>query len=295
MRDKLRLRVLVPIAVLAVLGVGYSAFAFTGTPAEEPLPAPAAQPQTATGAATKKPRAHPKNAAQPTAPAVTRADWVRQANAVCGTGTAAVAELGEPRSVEDAAQLLPQVLASAERTLNALRAVPPSTRDATAIARMNGQFATFLALEKQAADALTAQNIEQYVELNARAFHANDAGSAIARRLGANECAKGDSKDSRLQHALDRHDVVVAVLYAPDSYLDAMMVREARLGAEDADVGFVTVKASDAASSALLARSYGIRTPPAVLVFVAGQGAVETFTNVVDRETVAQAADDAGL
>ena len=51
MRSQLRLRVLLPVAVLALLGLGYGALAFTGTPAEEPAPKPLGTPAASNGSA----------------------------------------------------------------------------------------------------------------------------------------------------------------------------------------------------------------------------------------------------
>jgi hypothetical protein len=59
--------------------------------------------------------------------------------------------------------------------------------------------------------------------------------------------------------------------------------------------GFVAITATDSRSAALLAKRYGVRSAPAVLVFVRWHGAVATFTEYVDRETIAQAAELASL
>lgn len=284
MRQQLRLRVLVPVAVLALLALGYGAFAFTGTPSEEPDPTPASTaPATTTGPA------------EPEVPRLTHREWRKQANAVCAGLAAQVAALGEPTKPEQTAALLPTTLAAADKALAGLRTLTPAKRDAAKVARMLKDFARFVKLEKRAADALTAGNIARYARLNDRAFGANDHGSAIAEKLGARACAAGSSSDSKLARTLDGHSVVVAVLYTPGADLDALMVREARLGADEVHAGFVAIQAGDTRSSALLARDYGIHSAPAVLVFVAGEGAVATFREVVDRDTIAQAVENADL
>jgi hypothetical protein len=284
MRQQLRLRVLVPIAVLALLGVGAGAYAFTGTPDEEPLPTP---PPAAAAPAGGKKQAPP--------PGPKLADWAKQANDVCTGLVASVAEVSEPQKPESVAAELPQTLALAQSALVRLKALPPPRAEAAQIAQMLAALETFLKLEQQASQALTNQDIPQYVNLNAKAFDANDKGSAIARRLGAKACALGDSSDSALGRQLQRHNVVVAVLYTPDAALDSMLVQEARAGANEVHAGFVAVNVTDTRSSALLAKNFDIRSAPVVLVFVKGEGLVTTFDGLVDRDTVAQAAENAAL
>jgi hypothetical protein len=291
MRQQLRLRVLIPIAVVALLALGVGAMAFTGTPADEP---PGPLPKAAGGSAKKaeeKPSAEDKARAERLA----RINWRKQANQICAGLNESVARLGEPQKPEDLLALLPESVTLAEVALTRLVALQPAKADARQVTQLLAELRSFVRLEKRASDALANQDVELFVNLNARAFRHNDRGSAIALRLGAKACAAGASRDSALERELERHRVVVAVLYTPDSTLDTLLVREARAGAKEARVGFVAVTPTHTRSGALLAKRYGVRAAPAVLVFVRWRGAVATFTDFVDRDTIAQAAETASL
>jgi hypothetical protein len=294
MRQELRLRVLIPIAVVALLGLGAGAMAFTGTPVEEPLPSP--PPQAAAGD-TKKPSKSDAKAdeAEREAQRLARRQWRQQANQICAGLNESVAELGEPQRPEDMAALLPETMALAESALTRLKTLQPAKADARRVDLMLAEFASFVRLEKNAAAALVAQDIERFVNLNAQAFKHNDRGSGLARRVGVPACAAGSTTDSALERRLAEHRVVVAVLYTPGATLDSLMVREARAGADAVRAGFVAVTPTDSRSAALLAKRYDVRSAPAVLVFVRWRGAVATFTDYVDRETIAQAAELASL
>jgi hypothetical protein len=290
MREELRLRVLIPIAVVALLGLGVGAMAFTGTPAEEPIPGPLPRPGSAP---PKKPKPSAKE--EHRADRLARAAWRKQANQICTGLNKSVGRLGEPQKPEDVVELLPETVALADAALTRLKTLESPRSDARAIRRMLRELASFVRLEKRASVALTNQDVDLFVRLNARAFRHNDRGSAIAWRLGARACAAGATSDSALERELDRNRVVVAVLYTPDSALDSLLVREARAGAAEAGVGFVAIAPADTRSAALLAKRYGVRGAPAVLVFVRWRGAVSMFTDYVDREAIAQAAETASL
>jgi hypothetical protein len=294
MRQELRLRVLIPIAVVALLGLGVGAMAFTGTPAEEPLPTPPPQaPQG--GKKPEKPNSKEEARAQRKAERLARREWRKQANQICAGLNESINALGEPQRPEDVVTLLPETVALAEAALTRFRTLQPAKADARRVERMLGEFASFVRLEKSASEALANQDVERFVNLNAQAFRHNDRGNVIAKRLGAKACAAGSSADSALEHRLAEHRVVVAVLYTPGATLDSLMVREARAGAAEMRAGFVAVTPTDSRSAALLAKGYGIRAAPAVLVFVRWRGAVATFTDYVDRETIAQAVELASL
>ncbi len=295
MRQELRLRVLIPIAVVALLGLGVGAMAFSGTPVEEPLPSP--PPQAAPGGdeGPKEPGTKAEARAARKADRLAGREWRKQANEICAGLNDSVAELGEPQRPEDLVALLPETIALAESALTRLKTLQPAKADARRVKLMLGEFASFVSLEKSAAEALANQDVERFVNLNARAFRHNDRGSVLAKRLGAPACAVGSSTDSALERQLAEHRVVVAVLYTPGSTLDSLMVREARAGAAEVRAGFVAVTPTDSRSAALLAKRYGVRAAPAVLVFVRWRGAVATFTDYVDRETIAQATELASL
>jgi uncharacterized protein YkuJ len=282
LRSNLRLRVLLPTAILALGGMGVGAFAFTATPggSGEPL-SPSNRP--ATGEAA------------PATPAarVSRARWAKQANAVCARLNRDANELGTPQSREELLATLPQALALADAALAELRALPAPQRDRARVARMLNFFGRFAAREREAVKALEAGDTADFARRTAQAFAVNDRGNRIARALGADQCAEGGTDDTELARELERHGVVVAVLYAPDSVVDRLAIREARAGADLADAGFVAIDVYDAKEIAPVAAQYAVRGAPSVFVFTRPAGAVTQFAGWVDRETVAQAVGNA--
>ncbi len=281
MKSKLRLRVLLPVALLALMGVGFGAFAFTGTPGGDEAAVPVIAP--------KNPA---KNAVA--APAKRKA-WAKKANAICSDLNADAAALGTPQSRNDMLALLPQSLALADAALADLRELPPPRGDRRRVKRMLAFFERFISLERKSLDALSAGDVEGFARLTARAFAANDRGNRITRSLGARACAEGGRDDTELARALERNRVVVAVLYAPDSDVDRIAIREARAGARLAGAGFVAIDVYDAKEIAPVAAQYAVRGAPSVLVLARARGPVNQFGGFVDRETVAQSADNASV
>ena len=266
------------MAILALLGVGFGAFAFTGTPGGvEPLP-PVAQPP------VTKP-----------AKETSLASWAKGANRICRSLDAEARALGTPQTRNDLVQLLPQSLALAEGALVELRALaaPPAARPR--IEQMLKRFDRFVALERAAVDSLAANDDAGFARLTGRAFAANDRGNEIARSLGAGRCAVGGTDDTSLTRELERHRIVVAVLYSPGANLDTLAVGEARSGAASAEAGFVAIDVYDTKEIAPVAAQYAVRGAPWVFVFVRNRGAVTRFDGWVDAETVAQAVDNARL
>jgi len=98
---------------------------------------------------------------------------------------------------------------------------------------------------------------------------------------------------TQLQAELENHKVVVLVVYSPDAAVDTIVIREARLGAEDVDAGFVSVNAAKEKLVGALALTYDLRVTPVVLVFRRGPDLKTKLVGWADRQTVAQAAKDA--
>lgn len=100
---------------------------------------------------------------------------------------------------------------------------------------------------------------------------------------------------SSIAAALQRNEVVVVSLYAPDLPLDDLALQEARAGAAAAGAGFVALNVLNESQSRPLAQKLGLLEDPAVLVFK-GQGDLFVrLTGFADKQTVAQAATNAGL
>ena len=97
---------------------------------------------------------------------------------------------------------------------------------------------------------------------------------------------------SALDKLLAEHRVVVVVFHTPGSDLDAAAVREARAGATAAGSGYLAVDVTKEGAVADLAAEYEVLEAPTVLVIVRSGEAVSRFDDIVDRTTVAQAADE---
>jgi hypothetical protein len=111
-----------------------------------------------------------------------------------------------------------------------------------------------------------------------------------------------DGMPAALAKALTSHDVVVVSLYAPRSAVDTMATDEAKHGAALAGAGFVAFNVADEQIVApLTSLLTGAQTAadrvldgPAVLVFQRPRTLFVRFNGFADRDTVAQAAANAG-
>jgi hypothetical protein len=111
-----------------------------------------------------------------------------------------------------------------------------------------------------------------------------------------------DGMPAALANALASHRVVVVSLYAPRSSVDAMATDEAKHGAALAGAAFVAFNvANEQIVSPLTSLLTGAQTAadrvldgPAVLVFQRPRTLFVRFNGFADRDTVAQAAANAG-
>ncbi len=104
-----------------------------------------------------------------------------------------------------------------------------------------------------------------------------------------------DGLPGALSAALARNPVVVVSLYAPDVELDEMAMQEAKAGAAAAGAGFVALNVLNESQSRPLAKELGVLEDPAVLVFRRPGELVVRFSGFADKQTVLQAARNAGL
>jgi thiol:disulfide interchange protein len=100
---------------------------------------------------------------------------------------------------------------------------------------------------------------------------------------------------ARLAAAFAQHRIVVVSLYAPSVELDGMATREAQAGAADSGAGFVPLDVLNESQSRPLTKQLGVLADPAVLIFRRPGELVTRFSGFVDKQTVAQAARNAGL
>jgi hypothetical protein len=93
--------------------------------------------------------------------------------------------------------------------------------------------------------------------------------------------------------ALGQHDVVVVSLYNPYSEVDGISFAEARAGAQLAHVGFVPLNVLSKAQIGKLTEQLGLLPNPGLLIYVRPAMLAARISGFADKETVAQAAQNA--
>jgi hypothetical protein len=303
MRQQLRLRVLVPVAVLGLLGAGFGAFAM-GQPAQPTsAPLPTSSGAVDTGATETAPTTTaPTPPPPPTAGEVDPAVWAEQANALCVQLDEQLEALGEFESPKEAEEWFAQalvVLRAFEEDFAALGW--PTGRQATVL-ELQTVNARAVEFTKSFLAAIEAGDGDRLVELaeGEPGDKAAKEGEATVRELGAAECAKSSSAtwnvkraSALLQWQLLKYRAVVVVFYSPASDLDGAAVLEARAAALETNAGFLPVDVTNEKQVAAIAVGYEVLGSPTVLVVSRGPKLRSEFRGFVDRETVAQAVTNA--
>jgi hypothetical protein len=93
--------------------------------------------------------------------------------------------------------------------------------------------------------------------------------------------------------ALGRHQTVVVALYNPYSQVDGIAFAEARAGAKIAGVGFVPLNVLSEAQVGKLTQTLGLLPDPGLLVYIRPGTLAARISGFADKETVAQAAQNA--
>jgi hypothetical protein len=93
--------------------------------------------------------------------------------------------------------------------------------------------------------------------------------------------------------ALGKHSVVVVSLFNPYSEVDGIAFAEARAGAHLATVGFVPLNVLSQSQAGNLTETLGLLPDPGVLVYTRPGTLVGKISGFADKETVAQAAQNA--
>ena len=96
-----------------------------------------------------------------------------------------------------------------------------------------------------------------------------------------------------IANALGRHQTVVVSLYNPYSKVDGISFAEARAGARLAGVGFVPLSVLSEAQIGNLTQMLGLLPDPGLLVYIRPGTLVAKISGFADKETVAQAAQNA--
>jgi hypothetical protein len=93
--------------------------------------------------------------------------------------------------------------------------------------------------------------------------------------------------------ALTANPTVVAIVYNPQSEVDGIAVAEARAGAALSGAGFVALSVLSQRDVGKLTEQLGLLPDPAVLVFTRPSHLAAQLDGFADKETVAQAAQNA--
>jgi len=286
MKARLRPRVLLPTALVALAGAGVGAYAFGGSPplaGDDPLPS-----ATATGGANGT---LTKNAP---AASVSATTWAKQANALCRTALKEAGSLDEPTTPDELQANVVATVARGAKLLTDLTALPRPAAQGRDVGRLLAVAGKTTKALGRAQQALAGGDTEAFARAMDKTLALDNEFDALAVRVGAPTCAKDSTKPpTALEEALLKDRIVVVALYSSDSMVDRLAIEEARAGAVDAKVGFVAVEVDAAKDVSLLARAYSVTNAPAVLVMRRWVGAVVTFPRYVDRQTVAQAAANA--
>jgi hypothetical protein len=96
-----------------------------------------------------------------------------------------------------------------------------------------------------------------------------------------------------LAQSLAANPTVVAVLYNPEAQVDAIAFAEARAGAALAGAAFVGLNVLSESEVGKLTEVLGLLPDPAVLVFTRPSHLAARIDGFADKETVAQAAENA--
>jgi hypothetical protein len=288
MASKLRLHVVLPVAVLGLLGLGVGAFALGRGPADgsqDPLP-------TLAGTTT--------------APQTQESRWAREANALCERVTAKLQTLELPEQPEDVDDYFAAVISVQDKALARFSKLGwPKGKKAATLA-LRADFREYVALSHQALRALRSGDGAALDRIDSRARALAKTWNRGMKRLGAPVCAEdplGASTDraikefgsahAALNNQLERHRVVVVLLYAPGDDYDTIQTRETRAGALAAGAGFLALNVKKNQQVAALAAEYDVRQAPATLVFARGPRLVYRIAGFLDRDAVAQAVANA--
>ena len=302
MRQQLRLRVLLPLAVLGLLGAGFGAYAF----GQAPEPASAPLPPTTTAAAPASPKAPGP---------VGRKAWAAEVNALCAAALSelegtALPDHPTPKELEKA--LSAAVKASATFDKAFARVGWPRGEKATVV-RLRATSVRETTIGRSVLKAFRAHDVDRFVRLLDR-WSAGDRWKADMRRLGARKCAKEIELDEAargaeqangaqakmppavaLEWALYFKRAVVVLFYTPTSGLDGTTVLETRSAVLDTGAAFLPVNVKANGQVSELAERYDVLEAPAILVFVRGATPklAARFDRFADRQTVAQAVENA--
>jgi hypothetical protein len=295
MASHFRLHVLLPIAVLGILGLGVGAFAFGRGPiaggGDIPGPLPGL-----TGTTT----------AQVPAGDADLAAWARKADTWCAAVNARMATFEPPKSIDDFDRWLAKVVQVQDDAAVAFPKLGYPKGHKQAVLRLQSNLRQSALASHAAFRALRETNQYAFSQALKRWGELDTNWQLDMRHLGALVCAsdspdassarsiaKYGSAGAALNAALLHKHVVVVLFYAPGDDYDTIQTRETRAGALDAGAGFLALDVTKNDEIAALASEYDVREAPATLVFIPGPKVFYRAAGFLDRQSVAQAATDA--
>jgi hypothetical protein len=288
MRQHLRLRVLLPVAVLGLLGAGFFAWA-SGGPA-----APSSQPVTPLPTTTTAPT-EPAPGPNPTG-AVDAKEWAERANALCAATNDKVESLGDLETPKQFTESGEDLVAIAKQFDAAFVELGWPEGEKSTVVALRANTAESTKVSTQMLAALEAGDVERFLRLGTSLGDLGDEWDAGVARLGADTCTKDATRirpAGGLEWALLTEPVVVVVFYTPDAVQDSLTVLEARAATLTTRSGFLAVDVTREQQVQSLAVGYEVLDSPSVLVFSRGPKLEARFDGFVDRETVAQAVENA--
>jgi hypothetical protein len=289
MRQQLRLNVLIPVAVLGLLGAGFGAYAMGGAPGAGPAAAPVTTTAPAAPATPAKPKA-------PKPGAVTAEAWATGANELCSQAGLEAQVFGTVQTRKQLVQTFARINKFYAFFNPRLVALGWPQGKKAVVLELQAQYRRAARAFRRAHQALRNRHYVEATEIIDEAAKVDYNDRKVFRRLGATVCASHAAKalanaqaTDSLEWMLLRYHTVVVVFYAPKSSVDNEAIIEARAGALDSGAGFVAVNVKREAQVAALSIGYQVLGTPSVLVFVRGPKLKSHFSGIVDRVTVAQA------
>lgn len=289
MASQLRLHVLIPIAVLGLLGSAFAAY----TMGKPPSGGNSGVPLVTTHADKPKPKPGPK-------PKPSSEQWVNSVEAWCAGVDTKVSGIDEPQTLSAFDEAIGEYVQAWDSAAPAFMklGLPPTKKSVAVKLRANVQD-TVKKLRSvfnhvETLDAAWIQG--QLDDANALDEERRD----LLRELGATKCLDNHSKQGfagtaiepaplLINSQLKRYGKVVVLFYEPGADYDAIQTREARAGALAAHAGFVSVNVSKNREVAQLASQYGVLESPTVLIITRGWKLKSRLEGFYDRTSVEQA------
>ncbi len=295
MASHFRLRVLLPVAVLGILGLGVGAFAFGRGPVSGGGDTPGLLPPLTGTTTTTASRSNAELVA-----------WAKKADTWCSGVNSTLAKLEPPKTTSDLALWLAKVVQIQDDAAAAFPKLGYPKGYKQAVVRLQVNLRQSALASHAAFRALRETNQYPFSQALKRWAELDTNWQLEMRHLGALVCAtdspdvssarsiaKYGSAGAALNAGLLHKHVVVVLFYAPGDDYDTIQTRETRAGALDAGASFLALDVTKNDEVAALAAQYDVRDAPATLVFIPGPKVFYRVAGFMDRQSVAQAATDA--